>query len=548
MYKKEEENELESNYAPHYYPYASKRNVVYGQKGMVATSQPLAAQAGLQILKEGGNAIDAAIATAACLTVVEPTSNGIGSDAYALVWVKGELHGLNASGHSPQKMTIEAVKEAGYEKEIPKYGLIPVTVPGAPSAWAELSQRFGKLPLTQVLAPAIEYAENGYPLSPTLAKYWKSGFDHFSEVGKGEEFASWFDTFAPNGRPPSVGEVWKSQGHADTLRLIAETNATAFYQGELADKIDSFSRKHGGLIRKEDLAAYQPEWVKPISVNYRGYDVWEIPPNGQGLIALHALNILKGFEFKAKDDIDTYHKQIEAMKLAFTDGLKYITQPASMSVTVDDILSEEYAADRRSLIGENALTPTAGKPPKGGTVYLATADGEGNMVSFIQSNYMGFGSGIVIPETGISLQNRGNNFSLDPEHDNCLEPGKKTYHTIIPGFLTKDGEAVGPFGVMGGFMQPQGHVQVLMNTIDFHLNPQASLDAPRWLWTNDKTVEVEPEFPSHIAQALAQKGHHIKRSLNEAGFGRGQIIWRNNDTGVLSGATEPRTDGQVASW
>ncbi|WP_374193878.1 gamma-glutamyltransferase family protein [Alkalihalobacillus sp. BA299] len=515
---------------------------------MVATSQPLAAQAGLQILKEGGNAIDAAIATAACLTVVEPTSNGIGSDAFALVWVKGELHGLNASGQAPQNLTLEAVSEAGYKEEMPKYGLIPVTVPGAPGAWAELSKKFGKLPLTQVLAPAIEYAENGYPLSPTLAKYWEKAYKQFSKKLKGEEFTPWFDTFTPNGKAPKAGEMWSSKGHADTLRLIAETNAEAFYKGELADKIDAFSKQHGGFIRKSDLAAFTPEWVKPISVNYRGYDVWEIPPNGQGLIALQALNILKGFDFNAKEDVETYHKQIEAIKLAFIDGLKYITQADSMSVSVEELLSEQYAATRRSLIGDKALTPEPGEPPKGGTVYLSTADGEGNMVSFIQSNYMGFGSGIVIPGTGISLQNRGNNFSLDPTHDNYLEPGKKTYHTIIPGFLTKDGEAVGPFGVMGGFMQPQGHVQVIMNTIDFHLNPQASLDAPRWLWTEDKTVLVEPHFPDHIAKALARKGHNIKRSLDEGGFGRGQIIWRDNKSGVLSGATEPRTDGEVASW
>ena len=532
----------------HYYPYTSQRNVVYGKKGMVATSQPLAAQAGLQILKDGGNAIDAAIATAACLTVVEPTSNGIGSDAFALVWVNGELHGLNGSGQAPEKLTAEAVDQAGHKDEMPKYGLIPVTVPGTPGAWAELSKKFGKLPLSQVLAPAIDYAENGYPVSPTLAKYWKQAYEQFSKVFKGEEFTSWFDTFTPNGKVPKAGDVWSSQGHADTLRLIAETNAEAFYTGEIADKIDAFSQEHGGLIRKSDLAAYSPEWVKPISVNYRGYDVWEIPPNGQGIIALQALNILKGFEFNVKDDVETYHKQIEAMKLAFTDGLKYITDPTSMSVSVEELLSEQYAATRRSLIEDEALTPVPGEPQKGGTVYLCTADGEGNMVSFIQSNYMGFGSGIVIPNTGIALQNRGNNFSLDPTHDNYLKPGKKTYHTIIPGFLTKDGEAVGPFGVMGGFMQPQGHVQVIMNTVDFHLNPQASLDAPRWLWTNDKTVLVEPQFPDHIAKALARKGHDIKRNLDEGGFGRGQIIWRNNQTGVLSGATEPRTDGEVASW
>jgi gamma-glutamyltranspeptidase/glutathione hydrolase len=530
-----------------YQPYASQRMTVHARKGMVATSQPLAAQAGLDILKKGGNAIDAAIATAACLTVVEPTSNGIGGDAFALVWTKGELHGLNASGPAPSSISINAVKELGHE-EMPKYGLIPVTVPGAPSAWAALSERFGKLPLTEVLKPAIEYAQNGYPLTPILAKFWKAAYKAYKTTLTGEEYENWFKTFAPEGKAPEVGEMWRSPDHAKTLQSIADTNAESFYRGELADKIDQFSRKHGGFIRKEDLAAFKPEWVKPISVNYRGYDVWEIPPNGQGLIALLALNTLKGFNFKAKEEVDTYHKQMEAMKLAFTDGMKYITDPKSMSVTVEAMLSDEYASQRRSVIGEEAVMPEAGEPLRGGTVYLATADEEGNMVSFIQSNYMGFGSGIVVPETGIALQNRGNNFSLDSNHDNALVGGKKTYHTIIPGFLTKDDQAVGPFGVMGGFMQPQGHMQVVMNTVDFQLNPQAALDAPRWQWIKDKTIEVEPNFPDHIAQALVRKGHNIQKKVDTGGFGRGQIIWRDPKTGVLAGGTESRTDGHIAVW
>lgn len=529
------------------YPYPSQRTTTIAKNGMVATSQPLAAQAGLSILKKGGNAIDAAIATAACLTVVEPTSNGIGGDAFALVWTKGELHGLNSSGPAPQSISIEAVKEKGFKK-MPTYGLVPVTVPGIPAAWAELSRRFGKLPFTEVLQPAIEYAENGYPLSPTLGKYWNVAFNKLKESLTGDEFKGWFETFAPSGKAPQIGEVWKSKDHARTLRQIAETKAESFYRGEIADQIDKFSKWYGGFISKEDLAAYKAEWVQPIKVNYRGYDVWEIPPNGQGIVALMTLNMLKGFELTEKESVDTYHKQIEAMKLAFADAKKYVTDPRKMSDTVEQLLSEEFAEVRRSLIGETALIPDPGTPKKGGTVYLATADREGNMVSFIQSNYLGFGSGIVIPGTGIALQNRGVDFSLDSTHENALEPGKKTYHTIIPGFLTKDNEAVGPFGVMGGYMQPQGHTQVIMNTIDFHLNPQAALDSPRWQWVEGKRILVENTFPAHIAQALARKGHEIQFALDGGGFGRGQIIWRDPCTGVLSGGTESRTDGAIAAW
>lgn len=529
-----------------YYPYASQRMTVYANRGMVATSQPLAAQAGLEMIRKGGNAIDAAIATAAALTVLEPTSNGIGSDAFALVWVNNKLHGLNASGQAPEALTIEAVKQAGHE-EIPKFGFTPVTVPGAPGAWATLSKRFGKLPLTEVLQPAIDYAENGYPLTPILGKFWERAFNGYSAQLKGDEFKHWFDTFAPNGRAPRIGEVWRSHGHAATLRSIAETNAESFYRGELAEKMDAFSKQYNGYITADDLAKFEPEWVDPISVNYKGYDVWEIPPNGQGLVALLGLNMMKEFELQGKDEVDTYHKQMEAMKLAFTDGMHYITDMNHMQVSVEQLLSDAYADQRRALIGEEALQPTVGEPPRGGTVYLATADGEGNMVSFIQSNYMGFGSGLVVPGTGISLQNRGHNFSLDPNHHNALKPGKKTFHTIIPGFLTKGNEAVGPFGVMGGFMQPQGHMQVVMNTVDFHLNPQAALDAPRWQWIKDKTIQVEPNFPDHVAEALVRKGHHIQKMVDTGGFGRGQIIWRDPETGVLSGGTEPRTDGAIAA-
>lgn len=528
-------------------PYPIERNATFAKNGMVATSQPLAADAGMTILKQGGNAVDAAIATAACLTVVEPTSNGIGGDLFALVWINGELHGLNGSGKSPQSISREIVKEKGHE-QMPKYGWFPVMVPGAPAAWAELSSRFGKLPLTDVLKPAITYAAEGYPLSPTLARFWKRAHRIFRKNLKGEEFKAWFETFAPEGKAPRVGEIWSSPDHAWTLEQIAETNAEAFYHGEIAEKIASFAKKTGGFLSAEDLAAHQSEWVDPVSINYHGYDIWELPPNGQGVVALQAMNILKGFEFTGKESVDTYHKQIEAIKLAFADGFKYVSDEKNMSVTLEELLHEDYVAARRKLIKDEAIDPEPGNPKASGTVYLATADKKGNMVSLIQSNYMGFGSGIVVPGTGIALQNRGADFSLESDHVNVLEGGKRTYHTIIPGFLTKNNEAVGPFGVMGGYMMPQGHVQVLMNTIDFGLNPQAALDAPRWQWMRDKIVEVEPRFPHYMAAQLAEKGHDVRIAMEPNSFGRGQIIWRDPETGVLVGGTESRTDGSIAVW
>lgn len=534
------------NYDSCLYRYSSRRNTVYAKKGMVATGQPIAAQAGLEMLQKGGNAVDAAIATAATLTVVEPTSNGIGGDSFALVWIKDKLHGLNSSGRAPKSISIDELKKQGL-REIPKYGFIPVTVPGAPAGWVELSKRFGKLALREVLEPAIRYASEGFVLTPNVAKTWEEAHRIYKENLKGEEFENWFKTFAPAGRPPRIGEVWKSIEHANTLRIIAETDGKSFYKGEIADKIDSFSRKYNGFIRKEDLEEFECEWVDPISVAYKGYDVWEIPPNGHGIVALMALKMLEKYEFSNRDCVDTLHKQIEAMKLAFADGGKYIADKSKMSVTVEELLSDKYARERRKLISDQALTPVSGDPTASGTVYLATADEEGNMVSYIQSNYMGFGSGLVVPGTGIALHNRGHNFTLDPQHDNALEGGKKPYHTIIPGFLTKDNKAIGPFGVMGGFMQPQGHLQLMMNTIDFKMNPQESIDAFIWQWIGGKTVHIEPGFPNHLALQLSQKGHEIVPQLDSGLMGRGQIIWRNED-GVLCGGTEPRTDGTIAAW
>lgn len=526
--------------------YPARRSAVYGRNGMVCTSQPLAAQAGLDMIKKGGNAVDAAIATAACLTVVEPACNGIGGDSFALVWMKDRLYGLNASGPAPAAISAEKVRSLGCDT-MPHYGWIPVTVPGAPSAWAALSGRFGKLPFQEVLAPAVDYARRGYPVSPVVSRLWGMAYQQYKEALKEPCFESWFSTFAPQGRAPKAGELWKSEDHAQTLERIGESEAEAFYRGELARRMDQFSRNTGGFLRKEDLAAYYPQWVEPIHVHYRGYDVWEIPPNGHGIVALMALNILKGFDFIHKECPETYHKQIEAMKLAFADGLAHVAAPGSMRVRIEDMLSEEYGAKRRKLVGEEALEPMAGRPERGGTVYLCAADGEGNMVSYIQSNYIGFGSGLVVPGTGIALHNRGCNFSLEEGHPNCLAPGKKPYHTIIPGFLTRNGRAVGPFGVMGGFMQPQGHVQTLMNTIDFHMNPQEALSAPRWQWIEGKRVELEHEVPSAFLQELSDRGHQVSVPPDYVDFGRGQIIWRD-EKGVLAGGTDPRTDGIVAAW
>lgn len=527
-------------------PYSSIRYPVYGRKGMVAASQPLAAAAGMEILRKGGNAIDAALAVAACLTVCEPTSNGIGGDAFAIAAVGGKLYGLNASGPAPRGISIHKLRNQGYE-EIPKYGFVPVTVPGAPAGWVALSKRFGRLSLKEVLAPAIRYAEEGFPVSVMLGKSWERAFNLYRKSLKGEEYEHWFRTFGPKGRAPKIGEVITLPDHAKTLRLIAETEGKSFYRGEIADRIDAFSRQYGGYLRREDLENYEVEWVEPISVKYRDYEVWEIPPNGQGIVALMALNILKGFDFEEKDSLDTYHKQIEAVKLAFEDAQQYVTDIRKMKVSVEDLLSDAWSDERRKRIGTTALTPLPTKEQVGGTVYLGTADGDGNMVSFIQSNYMGFGSGLVVPGTGIALHNRGHNFSINPHHHNALEPGKKPYHTIIPGFLTRGNQPVGPFGVMGGFMQPQGHVQVVMNLVDFGHNPQAALDAPRWQWKRGKRVELENTLPKEIVDGLAGLGHEVIVTEDNVGYGRGQIILRGDD-GVLVGGTETRVDGALLVW
>ena len=542
---------MKTPFDPLFQKYPSQRYPIYARGGMVNCSSPQAAAAGLESLRKGGNAMDAAVAAAAALTVVEPSSNGIGSDAFALVWSAKDqkLYGLNSSGPAPMAASIERILADGKDDagRMPADGWTPVTVPGAPMAWAELTGRFGRLSLARNVEPAVRYAREGYPCGPNLAWMWQEATERMKKVRAGEEFAEWFRTFAPEGRPYEAGDLIRLPNHADTLEAIGETNAQAFYTGDIARKIDADSRRFGGYLRYEDLAAYRARWVEPIRVGYRGYEVCEIPPNGQGIVALMALNILKEFSFPEKDSALTAHRQIEAIKMAFADALRYVTDPDHMEIDYRRLLLPEYGARRAREMGDRARIYSSAIPPRSGTVYLCCADGEGNMVSYIQSNYMGFGSGIVVSGTGISLQNRGHDFSLDAKDANCLAPGKRSYHTIIPGFLMKDGKAVGPFGVMGGYMQPQGHVQVVMNTIDFGLDPQQALDAPRWQWMRDGSVTVETRFDMELVRKLQRMGHDIRPDLSTPSFGRGQMIVRL-DNGTLVGGTESRTDSNIACY
>jgi len=527
------------------YPYATFRTPVMARRGAVATSHPLAAQVGLRILQEGGNAVDAAVATAAALTVLEPTSNGIGGDAFAIVWDGKQLYGLNASGRAPAALTLDVFRRQGLT-EVPTDGWLPVTVPGAVSAWVELTRRFGSMPLRDLLEPAARYAEEGHPVPPVIASYWRRAERRF---GHREDFAR---TFLPNGRAPKPGELFRCPDQARTLRLIGESDGEAFYRGELAEKIAAYAEHTGGFLTKDDLAAHRAEWVEPIRTSYRGYDVWEIPPNGQGIAALLALNILEGTPVADLPHLSAarLHLIIEALKLAFADAHRYVADPALADVPVAQLLSKEYAAGRRALISPaQALKDVqAGRPDLGGTVYLCTADAEGRMVSFIQSNYMGFGSGVVVPGTGIALQNRGHCFTLEEGHPNQLAPGKRPFHTIIPAFITKDGAPLAAFGVMGGDMQPQGHVHTVLGIVDHRLNPQSVFDAPRVRVAPNGTVHVESTLHPDVIRQLAALGHDVRVEVDWSMFGGGQMIWRDPDTGVYICGTEPRKDGVVAAW
>jgi gamma-glutamyltranspeptidase/glutathione hydrolase len=530
-------------------PYGSMRLPVFG-RNIVATSHPLAAYAGLRMLLAGGNAVDAAIATAAVMTIVEPVSNGLGSDAFCILWDGTRLHGLNASGRAP------AAWSPGYFKSKygdaagapPKRGWDSVTVPGAVAGWVALSERFGKLPFADLLAPAIEVAERGYAVPVVVQQKWAAPV---AELSVQPGFA---EAFLPRGRAPQVGETFRFEAAARTLRLIAQTQGEAYYRGEIAAAAVAHARAHGAVIAEADFAACRADWVAPLAHDYRGYTLHEIPPNGQGIAAQMALGIVQNFDLAALpvDGVASQHLQIEAMKLAFADVYRYVSDPATMEFAPQQMLEPAYLASRARLIDpKKAQVFGAGRPAQGGTIYLSAADERGMMVSFIQSNYMGFGSGVVVPGYGLSLQNRGHGFSLDAKSPNVVAPGKRPFHTIIPGFLTGDGGApIMSFGVMGGNMQPQGHLQTLVRMLDHRQNPQAACDAPRWRFNAGLEINVERTMNPETVQGLVDLGHRID-VINDSyqDFGAGQFIWRLGDPAVdgYTAASDARRDGQAAA-
>jgi gamma-glutamyltranspeptidase / glutathione hydrolase len=520
------------------FPYPSQRMPVLA-RNVVATSQPLAAQAGLAMMQKGGNAVDAVLATAITLTVVEPTSNGIGSDAFCILWDGKRLHGLNASGRSPAGWTADRFRG---KTAMPTRGWDAVTVPGAVSAWVALSERFGKLPFADLFEPAIRYASDGYMVSPTIARLWAKQVPDLKDV------PGFAEHFMPRGRAPGAGEKFTAPAHARTLKRIAETKGEAFYKGDLAEKMAAHARKHGGAMTAEDLAAHRSDWVEPLAHDYRGYTLHEIPPNTQGIAAQISLGILEGFDLRGLpvDSADSLHLQIEAMKLSFADAYEYVSDADSMRVKNADLLDKEYLRSRARLIDmKKAKAARHGTPGRGGTVYLTAADASGMMVSYIQSNYMGFGSGIVVD--GISMQNRGYGFVTRPDHANVVAPRKRPFHTIIPAFLTRDGGPLMSFGVMGGSMQAQGHSQVTVRLVDYGQNPQAASDAPRWRVGEGGEINVEQGVSADVIAELERRGHRIVQADRwSTDFGRAQLIYKMDD-GYL-GASERRTDGQAVGF
>jgi gamma-glutamyltranspeptidase/glutathione hydrolase len=533
-------------------PYSSARLPVFA-RNIVSTSHPLAAQAGLRMMQQGGNAVDAAIAAAAAMTITEPVSNGLGSDAFCILWDGQKLHGLNASGPAPQAWTPDYFHRKYGEDAVnpPKRGWDSVTVPGAVSAWATMSERFGKLPFADLMAPAIEIAERGYLVPVVVQQKWAAATPLLQSLpGFAESFLPW-------GRAPNVGELFQFKAAAKGLRAIAQTKGRAFYEGEIAEALVRFSDQHGGAMTLKDLANYQAQWVEPIAQNYRGYTLHEIPPNGQGIAALIALGILENFDLASMkvDGVESQHLQIEAMKLAFADVYRYVADPKHMEVTPAQMLDPAYLKSRANLIDmKKAQNFYAGNPVKGGTIYLTAADENGMMVSFIQSNYMGFGSGVVEPSYGISLQNRGFGFSTDPKGlnpANLVAPGKLPFQTIIPAFLTQNGQPVMSYGVMGGNMQPQGHMQTLVRMVDYGQNPQTACDAPRWRYNEGMSINAEANMDANTVQGLNDLGHELE-VINDSyqDFGAGQFIWRMGNPKVEGyvAASDPRRDGLAAGF
>ncbi len=532
------------------------RSEVIARNGMVATSQPLATQVALDILKSGGNAIDAAIAANATLGLMEPTGNGIGGDLFAIVWIEEEqkLYGLNASGRSPSSLTLEKLKEElGNKKTIPPLGPLPVSVPGCVDGWFELHQKFGKLSMAENLAPAIGYARDGFPVSELIAYYWgrSAGL---------KRYPGFAETFLRDGRAPKKGEIFRNPMLADTLEKLATGGRDEFYKGSIAKTIDRFMKKHGGYLSYDDLAAHKSEWVEPVSTTYRGYEVWELPPNGQGIAALQMLNILETYDFsqiKYGSD-DHIHYFVEAKKLAFEDRARLYADMDFYASPVERLISKEYADERRTLIERTAAAQRYDVGlTEGDTIYLTVADKDRNMVSLIQSNYRGMGSGMCPDGLGFCLQDRGELFDMTPNRPNSYAPGKRPFHTIIPAFVTKDGKPFLSFGVMGGATQPQGHVQIVMNMIDFGMNLQEAGDAPRILHTGSSQptgermtdggrVSLESGFAPEVLRELIKRGHRFKRGTGS--FGGYQGIQYDPVNDVYYGASESRKDGQAAGY
>ena len=533
-------------------PYPSVRIPLFA-RNVVSTSHPLAAQAGVKMLYQGGSAVDAAVAAAAVITLVEPVSCGLGGDAFAIVWHEGKAHGLNASGHSPMAWNLDYFaskygKDDQGRANRPKRGVDSITVPGVVAGWAALHEKFGKLPFSALMKPAIEIATRGYAVPPIVAHKWAAAIP---ELNDQPGFAQ---AFMPNGAAPGVGQRFTLPGAAKTLEAIGESHGRSMYEGELAQRLVKFLADHGGAHTMDDFASYEALWVDPIQKDYHGYTFHELPPNGQGIAALMAAGILEHFDLKSLgvDTVESQHLQIEAMKLAFADLYRYVADPRSMSVTPQQMLDHDYLASRARLIDPTKATHFGpGVPEAGGTIYLSAADESGMMISFIQSNYMGFGSGCVMPDSGVSFQNRGVGFSMDPDSPNVVEGRKRPFHTIIPAFLSRDGKPVMSFGVMGGDMQPQGHLQTLVRMINYDQQPQAACCAPRWKVNRDFTLDVESSMDPGVVAGLKAMGHQLK-SVDDPymDFGSGQFIWRLSDDledGYVA-ASDSRRDGQAVGF